>query len=611
MPLSKEIAELIQSSRIFDEEFYRSQAQIGSPTSDAIAHYLTTGEALGLWPNPLFDPAYYALQIDGLGEETNLLTHYLRLGWRVGLRTHALFDTEFYVTHNPGVLAAGVNPLAHFLASGGLEGRRPHPMFDSHLYMQKFPALQETRENPLVHYLRYGWRIGADPHLLFSTAFYLADNKDVSNSGVNPLLHFVTTGLQEGRRPNYRFSRDAFKKIGADAARLLTEQVILDACLDLPDPEQEYHALKREIGLHRGPVPQAVLEGRTLPIAFYLPQFHPIPANDLNWGEGFTEWVNVRQAKPNFMGHDQPRIPGELGYYDLRDPDIMEKQAQLAQAYGVHGFCFYWYWFNGQKPLALPLEKMLETSHPNMPFCLCWANEGWTRKWAGGVELIFGHKYSDEDDRVHARELVRYMNDPRYIRLNGAPLLLIYRAGALPASAEYLKRWRAMFQALGIPTIHFSLVESAEFAWALTDPRPLGFDSSVEFPPHGAKGALPPLQTMTNPAFNGAIFDYRQTVLRYATAPQPNYPRFRTVMGAWDNTARYQDKSSLFMCATPGAYRAWLEAAIADVEATHSPGERLVFINAWNEWGEGTYLEPDDKWGRQYLEATAAAFKGV
>ena len=289
----------------------------------------------------------------------------------------------------------------------------------------------------------------------------------------------------------------------------------------------------------------------------------------------------------------------------------MERQTKLARTYGVYGFCFYWYWFNGRKPLAQPLERLLASGRPDFPFCLCWANEGWTRKWAGEDRVIFSHKYSAEDDLAHARDLARYFQDPRYIQIGSAPLLLIYRAGVLPDAPAYTKRWREMFRQIGVGEIHLAMVESAEFAWAGKDPRALGFDSALEFPPHSAGGALPNHPKMTNPKFKGAIFDYRQTVLRYATAPVPPYPRFRSVMCAWDNTARYQDKSAVFMNANPGAYRAWLEAAIRDAQSSRTPDTRLVFVNAWNEWGEGTYLEPDTRWGRGYLEATRDAITDV
>lgn len=615
-PATMRAADAVRGSRLFDPAFYRQQLDqrgivIGS---DLIDHYAATGEASGLWPHRLFDPTYYLAQAGKSFSDGSALAHYIHDGWRLGLRTHPLFDTAYYSINNPDVLAAGVNPLFHFQHWGGLEGRRPHPLFHSWIYVNALPELRDTHEDPLSHYLRQGWRDGRNPHPLFDTGFYLATNPDVAASGMNPLIHFVLAGLAEGRLPNPLFSPDAFRLMATDPYRLVDADAMEAACRAERSPVEDQSRLRSEIARRRNrtpadakPVAAPDAGPGTRVIAFYLPQFHPIPENDRNWGEGFTEWANVRQAKPNFLNHDQPRRPGELGYYDLRDPDIMNKQAALAKEYGVHGFCYYWYWFKGRKPLAMPLEQMRDTRSPDMPFCLCWANEGWTRKWAGGTDVILEHAYSDEDDLLHAAELARYMLDPRYIRVAGAPLFLIYRADTLPDLPDYLHRFRTALRSAGVDKVHLAVVESGVFAWAGRDPRALGFDSSVEFPPHGGDGVLPPLPDMLNPSFSGAIFDYRQTVLRYATAPLPAYPRWRTVMAAWDNTARYQDSPAIFMNATPGAYRAWLEGAVRDVQAAWPPGERLVFVNAWNEWGEGTVLEPDVRWGRAYLEATRAA----
>ncbi len=596
------LADVIRSSGLFDDKFYCANAvRQGVPVAeDSIIHYILIGDAAGIWPNPLFDPVYYKLQA---GTTDCALVHYVQHGAAAGLRTHPLFDSAYYMRHNPDVVNAKVNPLRHFLASGGSEGRRPHPLFHTWNYAHSMPGLVESGENPLVYYLRQGWREPANPHPLFDGAFYQINAPE--SVGQNPLQHFVCYGLAAGRRPNLRYSAEAFRRTGVDPHRLMDEAPIAAAGMAGGTSDEDYAALSAEIARQRGPRARPTAKPRL--IAFYLPQFHPIPENDSNWGEGFTEWANVRKAKPNFAGHNQPRLPTELGYYDLRDPATMVAQAALAQAYGIHGFCFYWYWFNGHKPLALPLEHMLQSGRPNHPFCLCWANEGWTRKWAGGEEVILSHTYSGADDYAHAIDLTRYMKDSRYIRVDGAPLLLVYRAGVLPDTANYLVRWRAIFAELGIADIHLAMVESAEFAWAGQDPRELGFDSSVEFPPHGGTGSLPLPHPMINPAFTGSIFDYRDTVLRYAVAPLPDYPRARTVMLAWDNTPRYQDTPAVFVNTTPGGYQAWLEAAIADVSATQSPPGPLVFINAWNEWGEGTYLEPDGTWGRAFLEATRAA----
>lgn len=345
-------------------------------------------------------------------------------------------------------------------------------------------------------------------------------------------------------------------------------------------------------------------------IAFYLPQFHAIAENDKVWGDGFTEWTNVRRAKPNFSGHFQPRIPADLGYYNLRDPDVMDRQAALAKRYGIHGFCYYYYYFSGRRVLEMPLERLLETGRPSIPFCVAWANENWTMTWDGRDDVvILDHQYSEDQDRAVITDLMRYFRHPLYIRIDGRPLLLIYRARVIPDVIQTTSLWRQACRDAGIGEIYLAMVEAADLAWAEKDPVRYGFDAAVEFPPHNAGASVPPPEPLYNPNFNGLVFDYDMVVEKYATAPIPPYRRFRGVTLGWDNTARRQDNPAVFINATPAAYQAWLEAALEDVQVANQGPERLVFINAWNEWGEGTYLEPDIQHGHSFLEATRAGLE--
>lgn len=187
-------------------------------------------------------------------------------------------------------------------------------------------------------------------------------------------------------------------------------------------------------------------------LAFYLPQFHPIPENDAWWGQGFTEWTNVAGAKPLFRGHYQPHLPADLGYCDLRVPEVREHQAALARQYGIHAFCYYHYWFHGKRLLERPFQEVLDTGRPDFPFCLCWANEPWSRQWLGqSRHVLMDQRHSPEDDRSHARWLCRALEDPRYFRVRGRPVLLVYRPARLPEPHATAARFREEVERAGLP----------------------------------------------------------------------------------------------------------------------------------------------------------------
>lgn len=341
-------------------------------------------------------------------------------------------------------------------------------------------------------------------------------------------------------------------------------------------------------------------------LAFYLPQYHPIPENDQWWGKGFTEWTNVTQAKPNFDGHYQPHLPADLGFYDLRVPEVREAQAKLAREYGLYGFCYYYYWFGGKKLLHRPLDDMLESGAPDFPFCVCWANEDWTRKWDGqdSTALISQH-YSAEDDLRFIDSLIPAFRDRRYVRIGGRPLLLVYRVSLLPDPAHTARLWRQRCRDAGVGELYLACVQS--FDNLATDPREFGFDAAVEFPAHGMAVVADPPEGSVDPDFTGMIFDYVATSENYMRRDTPPYPLFRGVMPSWDNTARRQNDGHIFIRSDPERYELWLRHMVDKTRQFHVGEERILFVNAWNEWAEGAYLEPDRKYGRQYLEATRAA----
>jgi O-antigen biosynthesis protein len=358
-------------------------------------------------------------------------------------------------------------------------------------------------------------------------------------------------------------------------------------------PAPEYQAFP--------PVPPREVPVRTL--AFYLPQFHPFAENDEWWGRGFTEWTNVTRAVPQFAGHYQPHLPGELGFYDLRVPDVQRRQVELAKAAGLGGFVFYFYWFGGKRLMETPIRQYLEHKEFDLPFCLCWANENWSRRWDGlDQELLISQHHSPEDDIAFIEHVAQYMHDPRYIRVGGRPFLLVYRPGLLPDAKATVKRWRDWARANGLGEIYLAYTQSFE----KVDPRDYGFDAAVEFPPNNSN---PPSKagdvTLLNREFSGHVLDWTHYLERSRRYETPSYRLYRGVTPSWDNEARKPGRGTAFVGSSPDLYQEWLYIAAVDtVRRIEAPDERLVFVNAWNEWAEGAHLEPDRKYGYAWLQAT-------
>lgn len=339
-------------------------------------------------------------------------------------------------------------------------------------------------------------------------------------------------------------------------------------------------------------------------IAFYLPQFHQVEENNEWWGEGFTEWVNVKKGKPNFAEHYQPHIPRELGYYDLDNVEVMRKQATLAQNHGIYGFCFYYYRFKGgRRILEKPLKSYL-TSDINFPFCYCWANENWTKAWDGlNNDILLKQEHGGRDDIEFIIELLDVFKDERYIKVDGKPMVLVYRADLFTNAKKLTNKWRLIAKQAGFSGLHLCAVQF----YGIDDPSKYGFDAAVEFPPHkfmGPENKPNSIINMTNHNFSGVIVDYKKIIGQSMQKNIPNYLCYRGIVPSWDNTARRQDTSHIMINSSPNLYKFWLSYLSEYTKKTLNEEQQYIFINAWNEWAEGAHLEPDVKYGLSYLEAT-------
>jgi lipopolysaccharide biosynthesis protein len=433
----------------------------------------------------------------------------------------------------------------------------------------------------------------------FSYGKYLAANRDVAAAGLHPLLHYIEHGAREGRRrePPPRRVEPRPRRVGPPPISTNTADEVRRSV----QPGPEFEEFDPQIAAEAPP--------RAKVLAYYLPQFHSIPENDEWWGEGFTEWSNVARGAPRFVGHYQPRVPRDLGFYDLGNPETLARQIDLARAAGIFGFSFYYYWFDGKRLLERPVERFLADSSLDFPFCLMWANENWTRRWDGQhEEILIAQTYDPSQDAALVDDLQRHFADPRYIRLEGRPLLLLYRVDCIPDAADRIERWRELWR---LRHGEEPLIFMAQ-AFGTTDPRTFGFDGAFEFPPHKVTVGLPEANselTILDPAFRGRVLAYEDVVAAALAEPVAEYPLVRTATPSWDNDARRQGAlhQVTMLESTPATYERWLRA-LADAAAEQPIfGEPLVFVNAWNEWAEAAYLEPDLYFGAAYLNATARA----
>jgi hypothetical protein len=339
-------------------------------------------------------------------------------------------------------------------------------------------------------------------------------------------------------------------------------------------------------------------------IAYYLPQYHPIVENDEWWGRGFTEWTNVAKAKPLFRGHYQPHVPADFGFYDLRVPETRIAQAELAQAYGIEGFCYFHYWFAGKRLLERPFNEVLASGKPDFPFCLCWANATWTGIWHGAPDrVLIEQAYPGVDDYVsHFEFLISAFRDSRYITVEGWPLFLIYRPEDLPEASRVVALWKKMAKDAGLPGLFVVGVKHGD-EW---DPRPNGFDAAVlqKLPPMIQrvpwKYSLRKLDHMVR-RYKLTVYDYREVMHAFISGKKRDYVEFPCTIPNWDNTPRSGLNGLVLHNSTPELFRKHFRGAIDKVK-DEPRDRRIIFLKSWNEWAEGNHVEPDLRYGHAYLE---------
>ncbi|QPN65893.1 glycoside hydrolase family 99-like domain-containing protein [Synechococcus sp. CBW1006] len=608
-----DLIERLREAPWFDGPGYlECQADVAATGRDAAEHYVRHGWREGREPagcpalatvqhtpaalealEQILWPTWYADQLaaEDRPGEGEVLLHALRLGCLVGLDPHPLFSGQHYAHSNPDVVAAAMPPLLHYLLSGGREGRPCHWLIDAAFLGGQGLAAGAI---PLADFLR---RYRAGEALQPNPSQPLEPPDPAGPEARQRQLLAYGRAHPEGRHPLLQRARDPVR------------------LLDLEQLEQEWP-----------PEPTAPLPRRAgraaaaQVIAFYLPQFHRIPENDAWWGDGFTDWTNALTAQPFYPGQLQPHRPhADLGAYDLADPAVMARQVALAHRYGISAFCFHHYWFDGRPLLERPLQQWLEHPELDLGFCLCWANETWSRRWDGSPEeVLIAQTYPPDYVERLAASLLPALRDRRYLRWGGAPVLLVYRPGDLPDPADFARRLRRALAAAGLEPLQLLSVWSFD----RQDPATIGFDGAVQFAPLQipTPNLALELPLQLAPAEESVeelhkelrIYGYPEAIRHDLAelAEERGFPLYGGACPSWDNTARRGRRSVSWLGATPARFERWLRLARLRMQEQAGQGRlaaAALFVNAWNEWGEGCHLEPDQHWGSGWLEAVQRA----
>lgn len=575
-------------SGLFDADWYiESNPDVAESGVNPLEHYYFNGHKEGRTPNYLFDPAWYLAAYTDVAEaDMEPLEHYIRFGEKEGRQPSPAFDTALYKASQG--LPEDVSPLKHYLEHAKLPVGAPVKEFDPSYYFNQYPDIKEAELDPYRHFLLQGCLELRNPNSEFNTQYYVNAHLN-GDAGQHAFYHYLTVGK--------------LNNLSLVEALQPTEVQPVVHQIDNQNAGMEY--LKASDGYEEFKYGNRGHDPEVKAIAYYLPQFHPFKENNEWWGEGFTEWTNVTRGRSRFNGHYQPHLPKDLGYYDLRVKDTLVAQAEMARNAGLEGFCFYHYWFNGKRLMDAPVNMLLDNKDIELPFCLMWANENWTRTWDGfDNDILIAQDYRDEDDEAFVADIARHFNDDRYISLDGRPLFFIYRPGIIPNASEKIALWRKLLkEEHGFePLIYMAQ------AFGDTDPREYGLDGAIEFPPHKVAEGLPSVAQglgLTDPEFIGHYPSYEEMVAKSLQDQQFDFDVIKAVTPMWDNEARKPNKGMGFVGSTPAKYEQWLKNVVQFAKENPIQGKhKFVAINAWNEWAEGAHLEPDQYWGSAYLNST-------
>lgn len=669
------LRDVIRSSGAFDELFYRiSCPHHLSHTQNALDHYVAVGEGLGCSPNERFDASWYRKNYSLSDDVPSAFAHYLAIGRPARLKPNAVIDPIYYAARYSESFSSGTDSVDHYYEQGYQKHWRPSAKFNAEQYV-KNEMQAGDKSNPITHFRRglvknetatygdpdtsvdnkaktktkngtvtnirsaqngkTGRSSASSPTLAMAEAqaaakgdaygsaiaqnssnvekaFRVSEKLSKSAKAAGHKTAKKTLALTKHRaKRSWQAARQKSGMMGSSASHNATSAAALGNSSAVNVASQiKYFANPGPSFESQGVLDTSLIAPKARTIAFYLPQFYAFTQNDEWWGKGFTEWRNVSRGTPRFENHYQPRIPRDLGFYDLTNVDTIKAQSELAKQAGIEAFCFYYYWFNGERLMDKPLDLFVDADI-DQEFCIMWANENWTRTWDGfDGQVLIQQDYRDEDEDAFIADTARYFNHPRYTMVEGRPLFILYRPGLLPDAQETIARWKRKWEkACGVEP------------WVLMvqgfgdeNPTEYDLDGAVEFPPHKVCAKIPDMNyglNVIDPDFSGHVRDYNAVVDASLSEQVPDFPLIKTVSPHWDNDARREGRGMTLHGSTPENYERWLRGAVKYSQDNPFQGESLVFINAWNEWAEGAYLEPDVHYGHAYLNATQRSVYGL